>query len=317
MSPVRTSLIACAAIAFLAIAARSSAEVHVLVVTGVAGDDEHAGQFHRWASALLDAAIAHGVPADNVVYLADRSQADPRMRGRSSRANVEHAFEELSATQPDDEVIVVLIGHGSFDGRSAAFNLPGPDLTAEDYARLLQKIRSQHVAFVDTSSSSGAFLTPLAGPGRVIVTATKTGGERNETRFPEFFAEAFTSDAADKDHDGRVTLLEAFDYARGKVTEAYQKGGLVQTEHPALEDGADGAFAATMTLGASSALAATAGDPALKTLLDERHQLELRVAALRQRKGSMPQAEYDAELERLLLDLATKTRAIQQLQGKK
>ncbi|MFL5335147.1 MAG: C13 family peptidase [Geminicoccaceae bacterium] len=98
--------------------------------------------------------------------------------------------------RPNDEVFILLIGHGSFDGKQAAFNLPGPDLTAGDFAELLSKLASQRVVFVNTASSSGPFVDALKGPGRTIVTATKTGGERNEPRFPAFFVEAFQHQVA-------------------------------------------------------------------------------------------------------------------------
>ena len=104
------------------------------------------------------------------------------------------------------------------------FNLPGPDLAVADYAKLLDGLAAQRVVFVNTASSSGAFVQPLAGPGRIIVTATKTGGERNETRFPAYFVEAYRDEAADRDRNGRVSALEAFDYAR----KADEEGRLLQ-----------------------------------------------------------------------------------------
>jgi hypothetical protein len=215
----------------------------------------------------------------------------------------------------------VLFGHGSFDGRQAAFNLPGPDLTAADYARLLGALKSQRIVFVNTSSASGAFLAPLAGPGRTIVTATKTGGERNETRFPAFFVEALTSDAADRNRDGRVSIQEAFDYASAKVKESYEKQGLLMTEHAALEDGSGGALAATLGLSSDRGRAASevAGidDPQVRALVEERQRIEQQVAALKLRKDRMEPAQYDAELETLLTSLALKTRAIKELEGRK
>jgi hypothetical protein len=298
-------------------------DTHLIVISGVEGDSEHGELFHKWAALLLDAAKRHdGVADANITYLADKPDRDPsRIQGRSTRENVTKAFSDAAArAKPNDEVFIVLIGHGSFDGRQAAFNLPGPDLTAADYAKLLDKFRSQRVVFVNTSSSSGGFLQAVGGPGRSIVTATKTGGERNETMFPEFFVEAFAGDAADKNRDGRVSVLEAFEYARAKVVEAYQQKGLLLTEHATLDDGSDGAFAATLFLESprarAAALAATT-DPALRTLLEERQGLEDRIAALKLRKPRMDPAQYDQELEQLVTELALKTRAIQQLQQKK
>ena len=122
-------------------------------------------------------------------------------------------------------MVVLLIGHGSFDGTQGAFNLPGPDLTVADWNKLLSKFSAQHVAFVNTSSSSGAFLPGIAAPGRVVITATKTGGERNETQFPAFFVEAFVDNAGDRDRNGHVSILEAFEYAKIKVTRHVQAEG--------------------------------------------------------------------------------------------
>jgi hypothetical protein len=294
-------------------------DTHLLVITGVGGDEEHNGQFSKWAIAIVDAAKKLGLPDANVTYLSGQPDPDPRTRGRSTKDNVSKALTDTAVrSKPNDDVFVLLIGHGSFDGRVAAFNLPGPDLTVEDYAKLLAKFALQHVVFVNTASSSGPFVQALAGPSRVIVTATKTGGERNETRFPEFFVEALQSDAADRDRNGRVSLLEAFDYARAKVQSSYEQGGHIMTEHAVLDDGSEGKFAATLFLAprpSRSAAAATA-DPALRALLEQRDDLEEKVTRLRLEKEKMDPAKYEQELEALVTELAVKTRAIRDLEAK-
>jgi NAD(P)-dependent dehydrogenase (short-subunit alcohol dehydrogenase family) len=297
-------------------------EAHLLVITGVEGDAEHGEQFHKWASALVDTAKTKGgVPEASITYLADKVERDPaRIRGRSTRENVEKAFADLAErARPSDEVFVVLFGHGSFDGRQAAFNLPGPDLTVPDYARLLDKIRSSRIVFVNTASSSGEFVKGLAAPGRIIVTATKTGGERNEPRFPPYFVEAFTGEGADRDRNGRISVQEAFDYARAKVQQAFEKEGYILSEHATLDDSGTG-MAATLFLEsdrARSSAATSTSDPTLRAALEEKRNLEDQVAGLRLRKPSMPAEQYEQELEKLLTALAQKSRAIQQLEGKK
>ena len=291
-------------------------DTHLLVITGVSGDEEHAAQFRQWATTIVDAAKAHGGLTDaTITYLAEKPDVDAaRIRGRSTREGVEKTFTELAArARPADEVFIVLIGHGSFDGRQAAFNLPGPDMTAEDYARLVGKLPAQRIVFVNTASSSGGFLAALAGPGRAVVTATKTGGERNETRFAQYFADAFKDNTADADRNGRVSVAEAFEYAKAKVLGAYQKGGHILTEHATLDDGREGKFAATLFLESERARAeatARVADPELRALLDAQRTLENQVAALKLRKESMDPAEYDRQMETLLTDLAVKTRAI-------
>lgn len=311
-----------ACLAFLAVTATRAAaqDVHLLVVTGVGGDDEHSAQFQKWAGAVVDSAKKHGVLEANIMWLGEAPDKDPRIKGRSTKDNVTKAFTDLAAaSKPNDEIFVMLIGHGSFDGKTAAFNLPGPDLTAGDYAMLLQKFTTQKVAFINTASSSGAFLQPLAGPARTIVTATKTGGERNETRFAEFFVQALDSEEADRDRNGRVSIQEAFDFAASKVKAAYEKEGHILTEHAALDDSSQGKLASTQYMAPerSRTAAAQSADPALRALLEQRDALERQVNDLRLKKDSMDQAVYDQQLEKLLTDLAVKTRQIREFEGKK
>ena len=286
---------------------------HLLVITGVPGDDEHAKQFDTWATTFIDAAKKKDAVADaNVTYLSGAA---------ANKAGVEKAFGALTATaKPTDAVVVLLIGHGSFNGSQAAFNIPGPDLTVEEWGKLLAKLPTQHVAFVNTSSSSGAFLPAIAAPGRVVVTATKTGGERNETQFPEFFVAAFADPAADRDRNGHVSIGEAFEYAKSKVVQAFQQKGLLLTEHATLDDGGEGRLASAMFLGigrAESTLAVDTSDPAMKKLVDEKDALDREIAALKLRKTGMDEAQYDAAMEKLLTELALKTREIRELQSKK
>lgn len=301
----------------------SAQETHLIVITGVEGDQEHADLFHKWATSFIDAARGRdGVVDADIIYLAEKPDADrARIRDRSTRENVEKAVADVAQrARPHDEVFVVLFGHGSFDGRQATFNLPGPDLTAADAAKLLGQFPTGRAVFVNTSSSSGGFLPALAGPGRAIITATRTGGERNEPRFAEFFVEAFSSDKADKNRDHRVSVQEAFEYAKAMVAEAYQKAGNILTEHATLEDGNNGLFAATLFLQpqrSRTASLAETSDPALRALVEERDALEVQIGSLRLRKATMNADEYEQELENLATELALKTQAIQQLEGRK
>jgi len=288
-------------------------QTHLLVITGVPGDEEHAKQFAKWADAFIDAAKKKdSVPDANITYLSE---------ARAARANVEKAVADIAAkAKPNDGVVILLIGHGSFNGTTAAFNLPGPDLSAEEWAKLVGRLSAQRVAFVNTASSSGAFLQPMTAPGRVVVTATKTGGERNETQFPEFFVAAFNDPTADRDRNGHVSIAEAFEYAKTKVTQAFQQKGLLLTEHATMDDSGEGHLASTMFLGigrAEGALAVDTTDPAMKQLVDEKDAIDRQIAALKLRKNGMDDAQYDAQMEKLLTDLALKTKAIRDLQAKK
>ena len=294
-------------------------ESHLLVITGVSGDEEHAKQFHAWATELIDAAkTKDGVPDSNIVYLAEKIEVDAaRVRGRSTREDVEKAITDIAAkAKPGDQVVIVLIGHGSFDGTTGAFSMPGPDLAASDWAGLLKKLTAQKVAFINTSSSSGAFLPTVAAPGRTVVTATKTGGERNEAKFGQFFVEAFGDASADADRNGHVSVQEAFNYADNKVVKAYQQAGLLRTEHATLDDGGDGKLAATQFLTAHPAdggLKVDVSDPAMRGLVAEREAIQQQIDSLKAQKDALSPARYDQEMERLLTNLALKTKAIRDL----
>ena len=300
----------------------------LLIVVGLAGDPEHAELFQGWGSKLAEAAEAVGVSDDRLVYLGDADE-DPRVRGRATREEIGAALSGFAeAATPDDVVYLVLIGHGSYDGRDARFNLPGPDMTPAEFNPLLSAIPARNVVFVNTSSSSGPFVEELSGPGRTIITATRNGAERFTTLFGGYFVEAFSTEDADADKNQRLSMLEAFQYAQNETARAYEQEGLLATEHSLLDDNGDkkgspdptatgdeGRLAAALSLGSTAAAAPLPEDPALRALYLERRELERRVEALRLLKGGLPPARYAADLERLVTDLALKTREIRTLEG--
>jgi hypothetical protein len=300
----------------------------LLVVVGLAGDPEHGELFAKWGSALADASAKVGVARDRLILLADARDEGGKASGRATREAIEQALAGFAkAATPDDVVYVVLFGHGSYDGQTARFNLPGRDMTPGDFNALLRKVPAR-VVFVNTSSSSGPFLEELSAPGRTVITATRSGAEQFTTLFGGYFVEAFSTESADADKNGRISMLEAFQYARTEVTRAYEREGLLATEHAMLDDngdktgsqtpsptGADGKLAAGLSLGSAADAAPLPEDPRLRALYLERRDLERRVESLRLLKDSMPPARYTSELERLVTDLALKTRELRKLEG--
>jgi hypothetical protein len=277
--------------------------VFLLVVVGLSGDPEHGELFEKWGASLASTAETLGVAPERVLLVGDQA----------TKVDVEQAIETIATRSTADDVIfVVLIGHGSFDGRAAKFNLKGPDLGATDFAALLRRMPSRHLVFANTTSSSCPFREALAGPGRTIITATRNGAEQYDTLFPGFFVDAFSSDAADVDKNRRVTVQEAFDYAQREVGLAYEREGLLATEHSVIDDA--GKLAQTFALGTAGASELPV-DPKLRALHAERRQLEQRVEALKVLKGSMDRARFDTEFEALAISLALKTREIRQAEA--
>ncbi|HEX5580808.1 MAG TPA: hypothetical protein VFX39_04470 [Gemmatimonadaceae bacterium] len=323
MSPIQSST-----------AHSSAGATHVLVVTGASGDPEYAARFEGAAATLLTGLGDAGVPAANVTWLAEAPERTRgRAAGRSTKAEVERALAALATRAgAGDRVLVVLIGHGSHQGAESRLNLPGPDITAAELATHLDRIRGASVAVVNAASASGDFVPVLATRGRVVITATKTALERNETRFAAHFARAFAGAAADTDKDGRVSLLEAFDYARREVEREYEQGRRLRTEHAILDDDGDGRGSPTPTAtgagdgrvaaafvlggGATRAVAGAGATGArADSLRARRAELERAVADLRARKDSMEPAAYEHELERLALALAGTNQALRALEG--
>ena len=303
----------------------SAQSTHLAVIVGLSGEPEHGELFNKWAATLVDAATSQfGIPRNQVHYLTDKPETDAkRATGRSSREDIGKTFEKLAAAAPDDVVFVVLIGHGTFSNNTAKFNLPGPDMTAAEFEPLLKRLAPRRVVLVNTASASGPFIETLAGPGRTIVTATRNGRESFSTIFGGYFVDALSTDVADVDKNRRVSVLEAFEYARREVATAYERQGIILTEHALLDDdgdkqgtdkpsatGKEGRVAAILALGATGQAEALPADPKAKTLYEERRALERRVESLKLMKDSMDPQRYAGELEKLLTELALKTREI-------
>jgi len=305
-------------------------KVFLLIVVGLGGDPETTKTFHRWSNTLAEASERLGVPADRLVHLVGEPvEGDVRVSGRSTREEVTKALTRFAAeVGPDDLVFITLIGHGQWDGRAAKFNMPGPDMGPEDFEPLLKKLRSKQIVLVNTASSSGPFLEALSAPGRTLVSATRSGAEHYTTLFGGYFVDALNSPNADADKNKRISVLEAFQFAKAEVTRAYEREGLLATEHAMLDDdgdkkgsadpsptGADGKVAAVLSLGDASD-DGLPSDPKLRALHLERREMERRVEALRLLKDSMDPARYNSELEKLVTAIALKTREIRAAEGK-
>ncbi len=331
----RPTLLLAALMALLA-APATAQQTHILVITGLSGDPAYADEFHLWATTLIDAATdRYELPAENVIYLAEKTELAPaRIDDRSTGENVERAFATIAErAQPNDHVLVLLIGHGSYNNGESRFNLPGRDLTAQDYARLLEPLGSQQVAFVNAATASGGFIEALSGEGRTVVTATRSGGQWNATVFGGYFVAAFADgeEQSDQNKDGRVSVLEAFEYAVAQVARAYESDGRLQTEHALLDDNGDGegtrepdplvsatdgAFARTMFISAGdgTGVAGLPDDPALRALYQERLEIQEQVEALQATRGGTDETRYQAEMETLLVAMALKSREIRTME---
>ena len=302
--------LALAAPSYHALYAQDGAHTYLVVIAGVSGDARIGTEWHGMTMALASAATQRfGIPASHVVVLEQDSTRDAgRIQGRSTKLTVERILGGLARTLTlSDRLVVIVLAHGSSLGGETRVNLPGPDMTPSDFARVLAPATAPTIAFAQTGSASGEFADALAGPRRIVITATKSAREQNETLFPGPFVRALTTDVGDTDKDGRVSLFEAFSYAQQEVAQVFAKGNLLATEHPQLEDGAEGARARTFFLASAGA---TATSPADAAALTARAEVQARIDLLRARRGTMTEDAYLEALEPLIVELAQRTRAL-------
>lgn len=323
-----------AALALFAGASTLPAQTHLVIVSGLGGERKYSDEFRALSQSLSDAAVKRfGIPQADVQWFGEDSVSkQPYFSGQSTKANVERALTQLAAKSgAGDQIVVVLIGHGSGDGENSKISIPGPDLSAADFARLLGQFHAQRLAFIDMTSASGDMLPILSAPNRVVITATKSSFERNESHFAQFFIDALTKDVADVDKDGRVSLLEAFTYATAETKRLYENDSRLQTEHAQLDDAgaktgvaepdgrATGLLARRFFLdgGHVASLSGGSADPQLAALYKDKFALEDQINQLRGKKASMSEDAYDDALEGLLVQLARKAKSIREMEGRK
>lgn len=322
------------AIAALVIGSGSaSAQTYLLAVSGLGGEPRYETAFREWGSGLVQVATStFGIPSDDAVWLAgSASRVADGAGGPATKDVIRETLADFAARAAvDAQVWVVLFGHGSETGGVQRVHLPGPDLLPSELASWLEAFPTQSIVVVNAASASGGWVSALAGPRRTIITATRSGSERHETRFGNYFVASYVDGAGDTDKNGRVSLLEAFLYAQTEVKRAYEGEDRLLTEHALLEDDGDGkgsltpdpdegdgTLATALYLQAAATPAMTTNDPELASLYTARDSLERAITALRGRKSSLSESEYEQALERLLLELGRVNRAIREREGGK
>ncbi len=285
----------------------------VVIVVGRPGTPEYASEFRGWAASWKAAAGKAG--AETVeIGLGDAGGASDRDRLNAALA--------ASAEASDEPLWLVLMGHGTFDGREAKFNLRGPDVTDLELAKWLEPVK-RPVVVIDCTSASAPFLNRLSKPNRSIITATRSGSEVNYARFGHYMAEAIADINADLDKDGQVSLLEAYLSASHRVEDYYRTRSQLASEHALLDDNGDRlGTPPDWFRGVRATRRAKDGAPPdgirahqLHLIPSDRErsipagirrrrdELELAIAALRDQKTKLGEDEYYRRLEPLMVEL--------------
>ena len=298
----------------LLLAAGLSAHAATFYVTlsGLGGETDYVQRFKMWADDIDSSLKKAGGDANVITMVAP------------TRDQIRARLTELDRqTKPSDALVLMLIGHGSFDGVEYKFMIPGADISGAELASLLDHVPAQRQLVVNMTSSSGGSISFLRKPNRVVISATKTGTEKNATVFARYWAEALRDPAADADKNESVSALEAFHFAQQKTNDFFESQKRLATEHSVLEDtgkgdgerapsaeNGEGRLAAAFPVVRLGSNAAAARDPAKRELLDKKEQLEQAIDQLKYNKAAMPEAQYKTQLTQLLLELAKVQEAI-------
>ena len=263
-----------------------------LVVAGLGGEPEYEQRFREQAVAIADAAKKAAGEQGHVVVLTGE---------QARRDSLKREFQDFAGkVKAADSVTVVLIGHGTYDGEEYRFNVPGADITGAELEQLFDRLPAKKQLIVNATSSSGATIELWQRPERVVITATKSGGERTATRFAQYWLQAVSGDAADLNKDEVVTAAEAFDYANRQVAASYKSDVSLATEHARIA----GEESAAFTVARIGSSAGSSADPEVTALLAQRDQIEQDLDDVKGRKASLSEDQYYDELEGVLVRLA-------------
>jgi hypothetical protein len=284
-----------------------------VIISGASGGEKYAEQMATWRSDLRAALVdRYQFKPEFVKMFVDETATSG---DKGSAENVKKFFAEMKkGSAKDDFVFIVLIGHGTYDGNVAKFNLVGPDMTAKDWTDLLGGIQGR-VTLVNTTEASFPFLETLTSKGRVVITATDSAAQKYATVFPEYFVKAMKEASTDLDKNGRTSVFEVFTAASAAVKQHYEQRGQLTTERALIDDNGDGKGREATAEGPDGGIARIAyldseavpanASPELAELIKKRRALEQQAEEHKELRGVMPEAEWQKTFEKLMLDLAT------------
>ena len=308
-------------------------EKYAVIMTGPTVGEINQSQFRQWTFSLHDIlARDYGYTSETIILLyadeATELDSGGRVDGTTNLLGIEQSLSELAAkVKTGDQITLYLIGHGSGAEEEAKFNIVGPDITGAEFAEMLDQFDEQDIVIVNTTSASYGFSTALSGEGRVVISSTRSPSERYDPIFSRYFIEALDNRNGDRDKNNRVSMLEAFEYAKSNVEAWYEDQGRLASEHAGLDDNGDALFALNPTVDdvdgrlAEIAFIDTLVDDSAKLSAEARdlrarmQEIERGVFILRGRKQDFLDADYWREMETLLVDLAVTTGKFNEVVG--
>ena len=304
---------------------RAESTKYAVILAGPTVGDENKAQFRQWAFSLHDIlARDYGYSSDTISLLYDRGEVEgsgsERIDAACDLAGIQQELARLqSVVKTGDQITIYLIGHGSGAEEESKFNIVGPDITGMQFAEMLDVFDQQDMVIVNTTSASYGFSASLSSEGRVVVSSTRSSSEKFDPVFSNYFIEALDNRNGDRDKNNRVSILEAFNYAKSNVEEFYEEQGRLASEHAGLDDNGDALFSLNPTTAEIDGRLAeiayidnlvddTSGlsEEAIR-LKSRMQELERSVFILRGRKAEFLEADYWQQMDELLVALARAT----------
>jgi len=282
------------------------ASVYYVTIAGLGGEPDYDQRFTANAKDLDKLFKASG----NGAHVSTLTGAD------ASRSHLTETLASIAHdAKPEDDFVLIMIGHGSFDGEEYKFNLVGPDITAAELAALCDRIPTRRQLIVNATSASGGSVAALEKPGRGVIAATKSGTEKNATVFARYWVEALQDPTADLDKSDSISAMEAFEYAQRKTAAFYESQKRLATEHAVFDDTgrnepvrepskSEGVLLTSFPVLRIGAAQKQANDPAKQSLLAKKEDLEQKIDALKYQKAAMDPADYKQQLTAALVALA-------------
>jgi hypothetical protein len=215
-----------------------------LILVGLPGDEEHeklfAATVKQWRDWLTGPLGFN--PADVRVLSSGAGQRGDS-NGAATRAAIEKEAARLKQSlRPTDRLWVFFLGHANYDGEHAWFHIPGPDLREDEVGKLFAGLQCREQVFWMTTAESGRFVKDLSAKGRIVIAATRAGGEDNETEFFQALSTVVQRplEALDVNKDGKLSVLELYYRILAEVQIRYATDKRVPTEHAQLDDNGDG-----------------------------------------------------------------------------
>lgn len=303
---MRITLLRACLLSIFSTALSAHASIYYVTVAGLGGEPDYE---QRFTAAAKDLDKLFRSSGNNV-------HVSTLLDGQATRAHLTETLASIAhEAKPEDDFVLILIGHGSFDGVEYKFNLVGPDITAAELAGLCDHIPAKRQLVVNTTSASGGSVAALEKSGRGIIAATKSGTEKNATVFARYWVEALQDPTSDVDKSDSISAMEAFQYAERKTAAFYESQKRLATEHAVFEDTgkneavrepsrSEGALLSSFSLLRMGASQKAANDPAKRDLLAKKEELEQKIDTLKYQKAAMDPADYKQQLTAALVELA-------------